>query len=217
MIIKQGDMGDFYYVVSSGTCDILVNDRKVLETGKGKGFGELALLYDAPRAATVRATSDLRAWAVDRVTFKQVMMGTTMKKREMYEAFLKACPIFSTLTTDEVLTIADALVPVHFKAGEVVVKQGDTAADRFFLVESGELKGEIAGVAGEVCARLKEGAYFGERALITDEPRAATITAVVDSKCLAMDRAAFLRLLGPITELLARNMDLYARYTAPRA
>lgn len=57
------------------------------------------------------------------------------------------------------------------------------------------------------------GSYFGERALITDEPRAATITAVADSKCLAMDRAAFLRLLGPITDLLARNLDMYTRYT----
>jgi len=61
------------------------------------------------------------------------------------------------------------------------------------------------------------GSYFGERALITDEPRAATITAVADSKCLAMDRAAFLRLLGPITDLLARNLDMYTRYTRKAA
>ena len=49
---------------------------------KGMGFGELALLYDAPRAATVEATSveGVRAWALDRVTFKQVMIGTTMRK-----------------------------------------------------------------------------------------------------------------------------------------
>jgi cAMP-dependent protein kinase regulator len=58
------------------------------------------------------------------------------------------------------------------------------------------------------------GSYFGERALIKDEPRAATVSAVVPSKCLAMDRAAFLRLLGPINELLARNMDVYATYLA---
>lgn len=146
--------------------------------GKGKSFGELALLYDAPRAATVVATSEeVRAWAVDRVTFKQVMIGTTIRKRETYEAFLRGVPIFSTLTGacsrpagravgsdrcsrcvcgnrsdgdtrpaaaaagvvvgaaacaagEEILTIADALVPVSFKAGEVVVQQGDLQADR---------------------------------------------------------------------------------------
>jgi len=155
----QGDMGDYYYVVSEGRVDILVNGNKVLESGAGKGFGELALLYDAPRAATVVATADVVAWAVDRITFKQVMIGTTIKKREMYEAFLRAVPIFSTLTHEEVLTIADALVPIHVKSGEAVVVEGDAAADRFYVVEDGELKAEITGVDGEVCPRLVRGEY----------------------------------------------------------
>jgi cAMP-dependent protein kinase regulator len=186
----------------------------VLETGKGKGFGELALMYDAPRAATVIATSEsgVKTWAVDRVTFKQVMIGTTIRKREMYEAFLSRVPIFSTLTREEVLTIADAFVPEEVKAGTVVVKQGDTEADRFYIVEEGELKAEIEGVEGEVCDRLKSGSYFGERALIMDVPRAATVTAVTDSKLLAMDRASFLRLLGPIQDILARSIETYERY-----
>lgn len=92
-------------------------------------------------------------------------------------------------------------------------------ADRFYLVEEGELKAEIAGVAGEVCDRLTRGAFFGERALIRDEPRAASVTAVVASKCLVMDRAAFIRLLGPIAELLARNEPTYRQFmqSHPRA
>jgi len=97
-------------------------------------------------------------------------------------------------------------------AGERVVVQGDAHADRFYLVEEGELKAEIAGVPGEVCERLTRGAFFGERALIKDEPRAASVTAVVDSKCLAMDRAAFIRLLGPIAELLARSEAVYRKF-----
>jgi len=113
-----------------------------------------------------------------------------------------------------VLTVADALVPVHAAAGETVVVEGDTAADRFFLVEDGELKAEIAGVAGEVCGRLRAGAYFGERALLTDAPRAATVTAVSASRLLAMDRAAFLRLLGPVADILARNFAVYERYAS---
>lgn len=113
-IIKQGDMGDFYYVVSEGMCDILVGGKKVVELGKGRGFGELALMYDAPRAATVLAKpaedggTGVKAWAVDRDTFKHIMIGTTIRKREMYEAFLRAVPIFSTLTREEILTIAGA-------------------------------------------------------------------------------------------------------------
>jgi cAMP-dependent protein kinase regulator len=132
----------------------------------------------------------------------------------MYEAFLSRVPILSTLTREEILTIADCLVPVTVSAGTAVVRQGDAAADRFYIVEDGELKAEIEGIEAEVCDRLGPGSYFGERALIKDMPRAATVTAVSDAKLLAMDRAAFLRLLGPITDLLARNMELYDAYTA---
>lgn len=55
---------------------------------------------------------------------------------------------------------------MSFAPGEVVVSQGDTHADRFYVVEDGELKAEIRGVPGEVCDRLRCGSYFGERALI---------------------------------------------------
>ena len=71
---------------------------------------------------------------------------------------------------------------INFAAGECIVRQGDTGADRFYIVEDGECKAEMDDVDGEVCDRLRRGAYFGERALLTDAPRAATVTAVVDCK-----------------------------------
>lgn len=55
---------------------------------------------------------------------------------------------------------------VVFNSSEAVVSQGDAHADRFYIVEEGELKAEIRGVPGEVCERLRCGSYFGERALI---------------------------------------------------
>lgn len=93
-----------------------------------------------------------------------------------------------------------------------MVREGDAEADRFYIVEAGELKGTKEGADGEVCPRLVPGSYFGEVALINDQPRAATITAVKPSKVAAMDRAAFMRLLGPMKALLRRNMDLYGQY-----
>lgn len=214
VVITQGDTGDFYYMVSAGTADISVNGKGVvLSIRTGSGFGELALLYDAPRAASVVVTSPtLEAWALDRETFQHVTISHVAAKRRQYEAFLSRVPVFATLTSSEVLALADTLEPVSFAAGEVVVRQGDAAADRFYVVETGELAGTMEGVEGEVCPRLTPGAYFGERALLTDAPRAATITAVVPSRCVAMDRAAFHRLLGPLQDLLQRNAAIYAQY-----
>jgi CRP-like cAMP-binding protein len=51
-----------------------------MQAVKGMGFGELALLYDSPRAATVVASSAVQTWAIDRVSFKRVMIGTTIRK-----------------------------------------------------------------------------------------------------------------------------------------
>lgn len=57
VIIKQGDVGDFFYVLDTGATRIEVNGKKVAEVGTGGSFGELALMYNAPRAATVVGSS----------------------------------------------------------------------------------------------------------------------------------------------------------------
>ena len=80
VIIRQGDPGDFMHILAAGTCDIFKGAVRVLQCCPGMVFGELALMYDAPRAATVLATSPVLTWAIDRLTFKQVMFGTTQRR-----------------------------------------------------------------------------------------------------------------------------------------
>jgi cAMP-dependent protein kinase regulator len=88
-IITQGEQGDNFYVVESGTFAVLVNGHKVTEVGQGGGFGELALLYGQPRAATVTAITDAVVWGVDRLTFRRIVMASTFKKRKEHDTFLK--------------------------------------------------------------------------------------------------------------------------------
>lgn len=211
-IIKQGDMGDNFYVLEGGGCDIFVDQNLVMQVSTGMSFGELALLYDAPRAATVKATGNVSCWALDRLTFKHILMDTTMKQRSLYESFLSKVPLLEPLEHYERLTIADAFEPRVYEPGEPIVEEYSDDTKHFFIIEEGEAKGTKGGVSGEVCPRLIKGAYFGELALLTDAPRAATITAVSKTKCLLLDRGAFKRLLGPLGELLKRNMDLYNSY-----
>ena len=56
------------------------------------------------------------------------------------------------------------------------------------------------------------GDYFGELALLRNEPRAANIIAGNDCQCVSMDRHSFKRMLGPLNEILKRNIDLYTQY-----
>jgi cAMP-dependent protein kinase regulator len=56
----------------------------------GEAFGELALLYNAPRAATIKAKSNCLLWVLDRNTFNHIVKDASMRKREKYEDFLKS-------------------------------------------------------------------------------------------------------------------------------
>ena len=67
VIIKQGDDGDNFYVIHQGEVDILVNDVKVVSIKEGDSFGELALIYGTPRAATaIASTATVTLWGLDR-------------------------------------------------------------------------------------------------------------------------------------------------------
>ena len=68
-VFSQGDHGDRYYVVDSRTVDVLVDGRHVREQGPGSAFGEIALVRDVPRTATIRAVGPLVLWALERHHF----------------------------------------------------------------------------------------------------------------------------------------------------
>jgi CRP-like cAMP-binding protein len=167
VVIQQGGIGDYFYVVESGTLDVYVSRDgnepvKVLEYGPGGSFGELALMYNAPRAATVKATSDCVLWALDRVTFRRILMERTSRKRRMYELFLEEVPLLESLEAYERHKIADALESVVYQDGEVVIRQGDVG-DNFYIIESGEAgvyQVDEEGVRHELPG-LSKGDYFG--------------------------------------------------------
>jgi cAMP-dependent protein kinase regulator len=165
-IIRQGGVGDYFYIVETGSFDVLVNrngaEVKVFDYGPGGSFGELALMYNAPRAATVRATADSVLWALDRMTFRSILMDHTSRKRRMYEQFLEEVPLLSSLEPYERHKIADALESVTFNDGKEVIRQGD-GGDHFYIIESGDadvLKTDDQGVQHKM-KPLCKGNYFG--------------------------------------------------------
>jgi cAMP-dependent protein kinase regulator len=89
-IIKQGDEGDYFYIIDSGLCAVAVNDKEVAQLGAGKSFGELALMYFAPRAATIKAVDETILWCMDRMTFRSFLLTSGTEKRDKQKDFLKS-------------------------------------------------------------------------------------------------------------------------------
>ena len=130
VIIQQGDIGDVFYLLESGSVDVHVqkkgeDSKKVHSYKSGDAFGELALMYNAPRAATCVAADDCKLWALDRNSFRVIVVAAAMQKRETYQGFLSCVPILQTLTDNEIMTLADSLVEEKFQDGQVICTQGD--------------------------------------------------------------------------------------------
>ncbi|CAM6120226.1 unnamed protein product [Calypogeia fissa] len=215
-IINQGEMGDFFYLLEQGSADVWILKKgaqkpdMVKQYAAGDSFGELALLYNSPRAATVKATTDCILWAVDRLTFKAILMTTTQDKRNLYEDFLAQVPLLKSLDKYERSAITDVLEPKYFNPQQVIIVEG-AKGDKFYILEEGQAE---ARSKGNVVMNYNKGDYFGELALLNDAPRAATITALTKCKTVSINRDQFKRLLGKLEDLLQRKKEDYEKANA---
>ena len=208
-LITQGDQGDYMYVVESGLLDVMVNGKKVFEYERGGSFGELALLYGAPRAASIRASSDAVVWSLDRVTFRRVQANGAAKSKQKVTDSLTHVKLLEELTDEQIDAVADAVQVVHYEAGKRIIQKNEVG-NVFYMIQEGEVDCTDVRQEGSNFKDLvlKAGEYFGERALLTDQLRAANVTAKVDVTLLALDREAFNRVLGPLRALLDANATL---------
>lgn len=181
----------------------------------GEAFGELALLYNAPRAATIVADTDSLLWSLDRGTFNHIVKDASRKRREKYEEFLAQVKILESMDGYERSVLSDAFIEERFKAGDYVIRAGEEG-NKFYLIEEGECIATKGEESKEVMHYNTPGQYFGELALLKNEPRAANIICKTDCTLVSVDRHSFKRLMGPLDAILRRNMDIYEKFTGPQ-
>lgn len=227
VVIKQFDKGDKFYVAASGRYAVEVSVNKMTEDMTGKmvpiegeyeepreimeyncdgdgffqSFGELALMYNKPRAATITARTDGVLWALERKAFHSVLMRDSAHR---LVKVLRKVQAFKSLTYNEVARLTDLLTELRFKEGEYIVRQGDLG-DSFYVIKKGRAKVTIDSEDGEEkeVMRLAEYEYFGERALINKAPRAANVVATEDVVCLMIRKELFDEVLGRLQNVLA--------------
>ena len=218
--IKQGDQGDDLYVVDSGKLDCFKkfpnepNEKYLLTYGPGDAFGELALLYNSPRAASIVAKENSVLFSLDRESFNHIVKDAVIKKRNLFSEFISKIPLLDSLTSQEKDKICDCLQTSYFRAGEYVIKQGEKG-DTFYFIQEGKCiatQRDKDTQSDKTVFQFGPNDYFGELAMLKDEPRAANIVASTDLKVAYIDRASFKRLLGPLDTILKRNAERYKAF-----
>jgi len=215
LIIKEGDIGSIVYVMEEGKVEVSREGKFLSVMASGKLFGELAILYNCQRTATIKAATDCKLWAIERQCFQTIMMRTGLIKQTEYTAFLKQVPTFGNLPEETLIKIADVLEETTYKEGEYIIRQG-AIGDTFFIISKGRVKvtKKEGGNEEKFIRNLHKGDFFGEKALSGEEVRTANIIADEEGgvvKCLVIDRDSFTQLIANLEEIKKRYIDLPER------
>merc|ERR1719197_827887 len=145
IIINQGDAGDAFYIIGEGAVSVYLCPAADVDANEpvstvegGQAFGELALLYDAPRAATIKAVSDCLLFKLGRMHFRNLVSTAMEKSKVGLETRLAKVPVLQALESDQINHLAEAMEQVSFTDGQYIEKMGDIA-DSLYVLLSGEV------------------------------------------------------------------------------
>lgn len=140
-IITQGEVGDYFYILESGSISFHVNGVHVGDATPGQTFGELALLYNCPRAATCTSTvADVSLWRVDQETFRRILASHTQTREKETLDLLRQVDILANHLDDVYLSkLVDAVSTITFDNGQCILRKGDPGR-AFYILKSGKIK-----------------------------------------------------------------------------
>lgn len=216
-LIKEGEAGSHLYVSACGEFEVMKNGEVLGKMGPGRAFGELAILYNCTRTASIRVLETGEVWVLDRRVFQYIMQRSGLQRREDSISFLRSVPLLQRLNEDLLSKIADSLQLEFYPGGHYIVRQG-APGDTFYILSGGNVKvtqKTLDGIEEEV-RKLSRGDYFGEQALLKEDSRTANVIALSPGvECLTLDRESFLLLIGDLSELQDKDYGDRNRVSRP--
>ena len=171
------------------------------------GFGEIALLYNDKRTASITATTDCETWVLTGQCFKYIIAQNSIRRRNISLEFLNKVQLFNKLEEYEKIKLIDGLTTQNNSKGEYIFHEGDPG-DHFYIIEEGEVEfGHEDGQGNISQIRvLGAGSHFGEIALINDVKRTLSVRVLSEKvKLILLARDTFTRILGSIKEYLKED------------
>ncbi|XP_046753313.1 cGMP-dependent protein kinase, isozyme 2 forms cD4/T1/T3A/T3B isoform X3 [Diprion similis] len=211
VIIREGDVGSIVFVMEEGKVEVSRDGKYLSTLAPVKVLGELAILYNCKRTATITAATDCQLWAIDRQCFQTIMMRTGLSRQTEYTDFLKSVPIFKNLPEETLIKISDVLEETFYNNGDYIIRQG-ARGDTFFIISRGQVRVTIKQpdtTEEKFIRTLSKGDFFGEKALQGDDLRTANIIADDPDgvSCLVIDQETFKQLISSLDEIKTRYRD----------
>jgi CRP-like cAMP-binding protein len=217
LVVRQGDPGSAFYFVASGEVRVLVGDpasaRAIERTRllEGAMFGEVALLTEQPRTASVQVVGEADILEVSRAAVGELIAAVPVlaerldhfARERLLKNLLASSPIFKPFDHQQQMDLIRRFEGVDVAAGTVVIRENEEGQG-LFVILLGEVEvvrtNDIEGQEGAV-ARLSAGDVFGEMSLLEDSPTSATVRAVTPTTLLFLGRDYFRRLIGALPAL----------------
>ncbi|EDW52359.1 cGMP-dependent protein kinase 1 [Drosophila sechellia] len=203
LIIREHEEGSEIYVSAEGQYDVIRGGQLVASFGPATVFGELAILYNAPRQASVEAATDARVWKIARETFRAIMQISGSREREENLQFLRSAPFLQEFDQSLLLKVVDLLQRKFYETDSCIVREGELG-NEFYIIRCGTvtIKKRDDQQQEQIVANRKRGDYFGEQALLNADVRQASVYAdAPGTEVLMLDREAFISYLGTIKQL----------------
>ena len=200
LIVEEGNGGDEMYFVSRGELHVTVGGVVINRMQDGDFFGEIALIFDTPRTATITAATKTQVFVLHRKQFASVRVlyvddshiihHTALSRLRLYTLtdLIRKVPMFNSCR-DSVLIkdISEMLLPKTFIEGEKIISEGE-GGDEMYFVSRGRLQVIID---GKIVHKLTDGDFFGEVSLVFDAPRTASIVAETKGSLFVLKKSSF--------------------------
>lgn len=219
-VIRQGDEGTEFYVVEKGELGIQVSVKgegggresqlKVGDYSAGSAFGELALIFGSPRAATITATTDCKLWSLERAAYRSVISQLRFEEHNEKRKFISMCVVNDKRFSDifdgsqiEDLTIATKMDT--YEEGEVILREGEMG-DTFYVLKSGRVetfRTLSSGKEGHGTLDIKMS--FGTTSLLKNIPSPQTYKATSRVEVYYLMKQDYEDILGSFQDALDGN------------
>jgi NTE family protein/lysophospholipid hydrolase len=237
-LFNQGDPSDALYFINSGILEASITQKngrevKIAKMGPGEPIGEIGLIVRARRSAKVYAVEKSILTKLDKSIFEHIAKKSPEIIQEMAEIIrrrLRRSQLASSLPElfgpiDEIMlqVIEKEVEWIHLDGDEYLFRQGDKDSS-LYIVISGRLHAFIEKSNGDkqLLNEITRGESIGEMALLTEEPRAASIQAVRDSKLVKISSSTFWRIAEKYPQIIKSISRLVVnrlqkKYSSPYA